>query len=491
MKAEKDIKKPLDVDEGNPEEGINGNGEVGTAELEQVVADQAARAAAAKIEDSSSEVSDKAPAEDDAALSDQLQGLRGELKSTLPEPEKFLSFEAAVADRESSEEDEQSPGRFPNSPRFLLRFGIIALAVSLVIVGGLVLFLRVEMPSLVGQTSVEASETLVDLGLDFELFEEEVPGTPAGQVLSTTPAAGEYVMRGTTVVVRVAVDTDLVAVPDLRGMSLDEAKEALTALRLDAETVYTFDGAVPAGNIVGFLPVINTQIPAGTPVTILVSAGVFEASLDVPRVIGLTEEAARTVLIEAGFNPVMYYAATTRGEIDHVVSQTPGEGNTVSPGSPILVMVSTGNSTTDHPIPDVSEERRAEAEIILEQAGFEPEPFSIVDAGVDAGTVISQMPPAQDALLRSGDPVGLLVSAGANSAAEVPSVLGLDEESARDTLRGVGLNAVFIFDPVLAGSSADDVSPEVRGDIVTQQFPAGGSQYHIGLPVLVFLSAQD
>ena len=301
--------------------------------------------------------------EDDDALSDQMQGLRGELESKLPEPEKFLSFESAVADREGSEEDDQSPGRFPNSPRFLIRFGIIALIVSLMVTGGLVLFLRVEVPNLMGETSVDASETLVSLGLNFEIFEEQSPSVPAGQVLSTTPAAGEFIMMGTTVVLRVSADADLVAVPDLRGMSLDEAKEALTALRLDAETVYTFDGSVPRNNVVGFLPVINTQLPAGAPVTILVSAGVFEDTLDVPRVIGLTEEAARTVLTEAGFNPTFYHASTTRGEIDHVVSQTPGEGNVVSPGSPVLVMVSTGNSTTDHSLPNVVEQRRAEAEI--------------------------------------------------------------------------------------------------------------------------------
>ncbi|MCL2403478.1 MAG: PASTA domain-containing protein [Coriobacteriia bacterium] len=444
-------------------------------------------------EDEGTDLPAEAGNEDDEALSDQLQGLRGELSSNLPEPEEFLSFESALADREGSEEDDQSPGKFPNSPRVLLRFGAVALIAALLLTGGLLFFLRVEVPSLVGEDSVTASEALVDLGLNFEIFEEESPGVPAGKVLSTTPAAGEFTMMGTTVVVRVAADADLVAVPDLRGMNIDEAKEALTTLRLNAEVVYTFDGSVPRDNVVGFLPVINTEIPAGTSVTILVSAGVFETTLDVPRVIGLTEEAARTVLIEAGLNPIFYHAASTRGEIDHVVSQTPGADNVVSPGSPVLVMISAGNSTINHPVPNVVEERRAEAEITLEQAGFVPQIFSIVDASVSAGTIVSQMPPARDALLPTGDPVGLLVSAGEDPLAEVPRILGMDEESAKEAIYQAGLVPVVISDPQMAAAAAaagGNASLQ-EGSIASQQFPAGGSQYHIGLPVLVYISARD
>ena len=432
-----------------------------------------------------------ASTEDDAALSDQLQDLRGELKSKLPEPEEFLSFEAAVSDRESSEEDDQHPGRFPNSPRFLIRFGIIALTLSLIVVGGITLLLRVEVPNVVGQDSLEASEVLVEAGFNFELFEEEAPGVSAGQVLSTVPAAGEYTLRGSRIVVRVAADADTVAVPDLRGKTLEEAQNALTSLRLSAEVINTFDNTVPEGSVVGFLPVTSTQVPVGTAVKVLVSAGVFESSLEVPRVIGLNEDAARSVLIQAGFNPVFYYAATARGEIDHAVAQTPGEGNVVSPGSPVLVMVSRGNSTTDHPVPELADMRRAEAEIALEQAGFVPEIFSIIDVGVESGTVISQMPPAQDALLRMGDPVALLVSAGADPAVEVPNILGLDEATARDTLQNLGLQASIIFDPALAELAESAADAAALGSIVAQQFPSGGSSYHRGLPVLIFLSTQN
>ena len=457
--AEKDILQPLEVEEDAEED----------FELVDETADN------------------KTDSDEDDTLSDQLEDLRGELKSQLPEPEEFLSFEKAIADREG-EDDSDSPGRFPNSPRFLIRFGIIMTAIAVVVVSGLVLFLRVEVPNVAGLTAVEASETLVELGLNFEMFEEEASTIPAGLVISSTPAVGEYALRGTTVVIRVAVDGDYTVVPsNLRGMSLEDAKVTLTESRLNSEVIYTFDNTQPQGSIVGFLPIRDTQLPAGSSVTLLVSAGILETPIQVPDVRNLTEDAARRVIEDVGLNPVFYYGATTHGRINHVAAQVPGVDNEVSPGSSVLIMISTGNSTTDHPVPALDGVAEQSAITMIEQAGFIPEGFSMISDVVAAGTVIAQMPPADHALLRSGERMGFLVSVGNQTEAEVPNVLGLGSEEADATIRDAGFNPIIVIAPELQTQREDNE----RVGIAVQQFPQGGSQYHIGLAVLIYLSVQD
>ena len=425
-------------------------------------------------------------ADDD--LSGQLEGLRGELDSKLPGPERFLTFEKALEGRERNEIDENdpmSPGRFPNSPRLLLRYGVIFLLIATIVAAAAFIFMRVEIPQLIGVPAVEASETIRELGLDFEIFEEESADAESGTIISTTPGPGEAAFRGTTVVLRVAINETHVSVPDIRGMTLAQARETLTGARLDTRVIQTFDSTVPQGNVVGFLPVQGSSLPIGSTVTVMASSGVVEEPLSVPRVIGLDEASALTVLSEAGFNPSFFYAASTRGEDGQVISQTPGEGNMVNPGSPILVLISTGTSTTDLQVPDITGETDVAASTIMEEAGFVPEAYAMVDTEAPLGSVISQMPPRQDMLLRSGERLGFLVSRGESTAVEVPSILGLDQTSALEQLRSLGLNPVTVLNPELTQGE------QTAGAIITQQFPAGGSQYHLGLPVLLYVSLQD
>ncbi|MCL2680641.1 MAG: PASTA domain-containing protein [Coriobacteriia bacterium] len=447
-----------------------------------------AKQAVKESDTTAAESADAVPSEDDLVLTDQLDDLRSELKSSLPEPEEFLSFEKAKASEEGDEETDpaSTAGRFPNAPRWLIRFGIITSIIAALVVVALFLFFSVEVPDLRGYTAVEASEQLTLLGLNFEIFEEEAPGIPAGQVISTTPAAGEQTFRGARVVMRVSAASSRVSVPNLDGMNFEQAQTALANLRLTAEEVRTFDSTVPRGRVVGFLPTSGTQVAAGSVVKILISAGTTDAQVEVPSVLGLSEGTARQALADAGFNPVFYQAAASFGQQGEVVAQTPGGRNLVSPGSVVLLMVSTGNSTTDLSVPDITNQSMTAATTIISQAGFVPEYFSMIDSTVATGTVISQMPPAENTLLRAGGRLGFLVSSGDVTTVEVPSVLALDATAAIEAISQRGFIPVLVSAPELA-------NPELAGGsgIITQQFPAGGSRYHLGLPVLMYVSTQN
>ena len=419
---------------------------------------------------------------DEKVLSSQLDDLRSELKSSLPEPgEEFMNFEGVATDIEEGEEEE-APTSWPNFPKYTVIGGVILLLIAGIAAVVYLTFGRVEVPDMVGMSSSAAIEKLNTLSLRATIVELEAPGVSPGRVIATAPAAHEAVLRGSMVTLTVAAAGEQVEVPDVAGKPAEEAKAALSSARLLVEEVLTFDNSVPPGTVVGFLPTNGTQVGAGSTVSVLVSKGSLDVPVEVPSVLGLSEEVAAQILKDEGFNPVAFYASASFGNLNEVISQTPGGRNRVSPGATVLFLVSLGNSTTDLLVPNVAGKRDIEAEQMISAAGFAAQRFNFIESTVATGTVISQMPPAEGTLLRAGTPLGYLVSTGAETGAIVPDVLGSDLVTAASELREAGFTARVV--PRLSQPGPD----EADDGRVVQQFPRGGTTYHIGLPVLLYVT---
>ena len=439
-----------------------------------------------------------APPDDDEILSSQLSDLRKDLQSPLPEPgEEFANFEGLSRKDEkaikgsvktsgkimdkSSDDEEEASIKLPNMPKYTVIGGVILLVIGII---AAVLYLtvgQVTVPDMVGMSAGAATKELNAVGLRLSITELEVPGVPPGRVVAQVPGANQKVLIGTVVNLTVAAAGEQVSVPDVAGKPFNEAKEILSSARLLVDEVRTFDNSVTPGSVVGFLPVKGTQVMAGSTVSVLVSMGSVDAPVEVPSVTGLSEEVAQRVLIDEGFNPVFFYSSTAFGGLNEVAAQTPGGYDMVSPGSTVLVLISLGNSTTDLPVPNLVGTQDAQARATISAAGFEGQRFGIINSTIATGTVISQMPPAARTLLRAGDPLGYLVSLGDETNAEVPDVLGDDLETAMERLREAGFTPRMV--PRLSQLSPEEAT---RGKI-QQQFPRGGSAYHIGLPVLIYL----
>lgn len=221
---------------------------------------------------------------------------------------------------------EQSPGRAPRTqtrPPVAWIWGGIALVILLV---GAAMFwvfsLRptelvgpgaaVEVPDVIGLTydSSESGESgsqiLIDAGLDVRKIEqvitpeegEEIPAK--GTILSTDPPAGETVSPGTTVIVTVSAGPQLITVPNLAFRSAADATAAIELLGLTvAGTEESYSPDVDAGIVMGIrvpdqTAVLSEQVavPAGTPITIVVSNG----KVDIPSVVGKPAAEARDLL---------------------------------------------------------------------------------------------------------------------------------------------------------------------------------------------------
>jgi eukaryotic-like serine/threonine-protein kinase len=193
--------------------------------------------------------------------------------------------------------------------------------------------------------------------------------------------------------------------------------------------------------------------------------------VQVPSVVGLTEQQARAKLGDAGFDPSVsdrVYDATVAA--DHVVSQDPAGNSFADSGSQVTFVLSLGTRPTK--VPFLTGQTRQQAETALQNAHLEGV-FQKVDSDQPANTVVSTSPPGGQQVPR-GSQVVVKISKGPQ---KVPDVVGMQQDQAEQTLRDHG------FVPVPVPSSSD--APQGQ---VIQQVPGAGSPQPQGTQVTIVVS---
>jgi eukaryotic-like serine/threonine-protein kinase len=109
------------------------------------------------------------------------------------------------------------------------------------------------VPEVAGSPVGDAVAALEALGLGVEVDEQHDVAVPEGAVVSVSPAAGEQVERGATVVVVASLGRPFITVPDVVGMGAAEASD-----RLEAAGFVVVDTIGPPNR-----PVLVTDPPAG------------------------------------------------------------------------------------------------------------------------------------------------------------------------------------------------------------------------------------
>ncbi|MGQ0465414.1 MAG: Stk1 family PASTA domain-containing Ser/Thr kinase [Sporichthyaceae bacterium] len=118
----------------------------------------------------------------------------------------------------------------------------------------------VDVPNVVGQFLVDAERQLTALGLQVRTVEADVDDDlPPGLVMAQDPTGGRLT-RGQTVTLQVVPAAELVTVPDLIGMTRNEARQTLRDLDLEVE----FQGGFGGGIFGGGNRVVSQETPAGS-----------------------------------------------------------------------------------------------------------------------------------------------------------------------------------------------------------------------------------
>lgn len=151
----------------------------------------------------------------------------------------------------------------------------------------------VAVADVVGKSYTEAYATLTNSKLLVMKVYQASDTAPLDQVLSTDPIAGTRVPENTSITVYVSSGAQLVMVPNLLGLTEEEARLALTNAKLNIGTITQANSAsVALGQITATDPLTNAQVEPGTVVNLVISNG----KVLVPDVRNLSIDDARSLL---------------------------------------------------------------------------------------------------------------------------------------------------------------------------------------------------
>ena len=132
----------------------------------------------------------------------------------------------------------------------------------------------VQVPGVIGQTTDSARGSLERSGLQSIVREEYHQTQPEGVVYSSEPLPNELVKEGATVTLYVSRGERPVKVPDVVGMGLTAARQAIRDAKLTPGTLTEeFNENVDKGQVISQAPSGTVNVDAGSTVDLIVSKG--------------------------------------------------------------------------------------------------------------------------------------------------------------------------------------------------------------------------
>ncbi len=203
---------------------------------------------------------------------------------------------------------------------------------------------QVEVPDLKGMTLADALDHIAELKLDLEVrdftFSTEVE---ENRVVSQRPVPGKVIKSGRSIGVILSRGPKRHALPDVRGMRVEDASILLT----EAGIKFTVDAKVSGADkdtVYGIDATPGVRLPSGHTVSLIVSDGPRTPVYRMPRLDGATLGKAEKLLSALGLRverieEVKLGDPTRAGRI---TSQDPLPGFPVSRGSGVTLSVASG-----------------------------------------------------------------------------------------------------------------------------------------------------
>lgn len=196
--------------------------------------------------------------------------------------------------------------------------------------------------NLVGMSPDDARKAIEALGLKWELDSSKVASdtVPEGKIAQTNPSPGSKVKAGQTIRAYLSSGSDQVDVPDLSGMTQDQARSTLKSVGLELGNVTSVDSEKEKDRIVEQDPATGTKVKKGTTVGVSVSNG-KAAQVEIPTVVGMGRDDAEAQLKALGLTVTVEEVAGNQ-PAGQVLSVEPGEGSKVEKNSTVKLKVSKG-----------------------------------------------------------------------------------------------------------------------------------------------------
>jgi eukaryotic-like serine/threonine-protein kinase len=224
-------------------------------------------------------------------------------------------------------------------PRRKLIKTLSAVVAGVVLVGAGVFFsgggsAPLTVPNVVGLTEAEARALLSNFNVNISTAPD--PRIPIDRVASQIPLATTNAEKGSSVTLTISSGPGNTTVPTgLVGISLEEARNILTAAGLLVAQTQPVDSDQAPGVVLSVMPAAGTTITAGSGVVLQIASG----NVQVPSLLGVSEIQARTLLVQAGFLVREIYAYDATQDLGVVLAQAPEAGTTRIIGSAVTITV--------------------------------------------------------------------------------------------------------------------------------------------------------
>ncbi|MEE0314313.1 MAG: PASTA domain-containing protein, partial [Butyrivibrio crossotus] len=227
--------------------------------------------------------------------------------------------------------------------------------------------------------------------------------------------------------------SDKVKVPDVLGMTLEEAKKALNDEKLGFKYEYGYSKEDDVDKVYDTNPEIGSFVDKNTTITVYISKGV--KTVDVVDVIGKTQNEAEEALIKAELKYTFQYVETTDDSlIGKVESTDPVAGTKVNVGTQVTVVLYKGKNEVNIKMPDLRDKSEADAKKELEDLGFDINNVGVeytYDNEIKEGNVITQNGPKVGEETPSTAKINLVVSLGKPI---IPDIVGKTKAEAEELL---------------------------------------------------------
>jgi serine/threonine-protein kinase len=200
------------------------------------------------------------------------------------------------------------------------------------------------IPNVEGKLLSEAQDIFDDKKIEFEVVEEVYDNKyDKNQIINQEPKENTVAEDDQIVKLTVSKGIQMFPVPDVDNMRFTFAQKYITEAGLTYKIEREYHDIIPLGNVIRHSPDTGTQLKKDGVVTIVVSEGKKDKTVEVPNLKGLTKQQATNRLLEKnlelGHVTTIYHDSVPKGQ---VISQTVEQGEEVKENYVIDVAISLG-----------------------------------------------------------------------------------------------------------------------------------------------------
>lgn len=279
-----------------------------------------------------------------------------------------------------------------------------------------------------------------------------------------------------------AYKNEKVKVPDLRGMTEEEAKKVLKDKKYDMTLVVDSEEestTYEKGQIIKQTPGSNKEVKKKTVIKVVISSGKKEETKAIPDVSGKDQSEALQLLSEAGFTNVKVdksrFETSSEYDQDEVIRTEPSANTEVALDEEINLIVSLGENKPE--VPNVIGMTQSSAVSALEAKGLEVSVEEDYHDSTEKGKVFYQSKRA-GTRVTEGSTIIIRVSKGKKQVeVTVPDIIGKSKTYAKNSLEAQQLGYREVYQ-----------DSDLPKDTVISCDPGSGKNVVQGTTITVYIS---